>query len=216
MYEQLCKLLDLIKQDAADKYAEWSRTVVFLGDYVDRGAQSKDVVSLLMTQPLKSENFNEVYLKGNHEELMEEYCAGKDEHHWLVNGGEETLESYGGKVSEEHRKWIAALHDFYVEDGFYFAHAGVNPENALEQQEPHDLYWVRGPFLKCDHPFLFEGHPVKVVHGHSPTVEPELRDNRIGIDTCAYHTGILTAVVLDGTEERFLQAEGAPAPNYKD
>ncbi len=216
MYDQLSKLIELIERDAADHYKAWSKSIVFLGDYIDRGDESKGVVSLLMNEPLKKNGFSEIYLKGNHEDLMEQYYAGEDTKSWLWNGGDETLESYGGDVSTEHQEWIAGLGSYHVEEGFFFAHAGVDPKVKLEDQDVHTLRWIRGPFLRNEDPYSYAGSTVKVVHGHSPSEKPEIMSNRVGVDTCAYHSGIMTAAVLDGGKERFLQSHGDPAKNYRD
>ncbi len=215
MLDQFARLVDLIAKDAAEYYRERTRAVVYLGDYIDRGENSAGVVGLLMEKPLAQHGFDEICLKGNHEALMEDYYAGKHGHVWLLNGGAQTLTSYGGDVPKAHRDWIAALASHHVRDGFYFAHAGVDPEVDLEHQKTRDLYWIRDRFLNSERAYTYKGAPVKVVHGHSPSNAPELKPNRIGIDTGAYFSGAMTAVVLDGGDPRFLQAHGEPAARYR-
>ena len=213
MYAQLRDMIRLIAADA-ERYESRPKTVVYLGDYIDRGASSREVVELLMSEPFGKGGFREIFLKGNHEELMEAYYDKSDEVTWLYNGGLETLDSYGGEVPEDHRAWMQALPHFHAAGGYFFVHAGVDPDRALERQLADDLLWIRRSFTDSDATFTFHGEPAKIVHGHTIVREPQERANRIGIDTGAYATGVLTAVVLDGAEQRFLRVTGDPAPGY--
>jgi serine/threonine protein phosphatase 1 len=140
--------------------------------------------------------------------------------HFLKHGGRETVLSYGldearyndatleevqammhRAVPEEDRAFIAAFEDYRVHGDYLFVHAGIQPEVAIEQQHRRDLLWIREPFLRYTAP-----HPQMVVHGHTICETIDERANRIGIDTGAFRSGVLTAIALEGSERRFLQA----------
>ena len=190
-----------------------------MGDYVDRGPCSFEVVDMLIEAPLKG--FEIVYLKGNHEDFLlgflDDASLAVD---WFLNGGGATLGSYkvpvlGSPFGREHmdtvcRAFRAALprshmdffhglEAYHVEGDYLFVHAGIRPGVPIERQEEEDLLWIREEFLYSDVDF---GHVV--VHGHTPATEPEVFPNRIGIDTGAYYTDRLTCVVLEGESRRFL------------
>lgn len=193
------------------------RVIVYLGDYIDRGPDSRGVIELLTSTPLAG--FERIHLKGNHETFMTDILDGAGELSlWLVNGGAATLRSYGidqlavaagiagvrdallHQVPAAHLEFLQALRFSHVEGDYVFVHAGLRPGVAIEAQDPYDLMWIRAPFLHSD-----ADHGKIVVHGHTPSAEPVLRANRIGIDTGACMGGNLTALVLDGAERRFLQ-----------
>jgi serine/threonine protein phosphatase 1 len=216
----LSLLLADIAADAEASQDVTERTLIFVGDYVDRGPDSRQVVEMLITS--LPQGFDVHFLKGNHEAILLDFledASWLDD--WRANGADATLLSYGVDVerlvrtrapSEEWRRAFAAAlpethRRFYqglelkVSRGDYlFAHAGVRPGVPLDAQEPHDLIWIRGAFLESEEPF-----GKVVVHGHTPAVEPQLRANRIGIDTGACFTGRLTALKLQGRNKSFLQ-----------
>lgn len=221
-YDLLCRLHDMI---AADARAGANRggvseqpLVVYLGDYVDRGFQSFEVVDLLANATL--EGFAAIHLKGNHEQMMLDFLAGRDESLWLFNGGIQTLASYGIDVPysfvhgddldllrlslfqalpDSHLRFLTSLQLCHSEGGHLFVHAGVRPGVPLDAQDPRDLLWIRHPFLN------FEGTlDQRVVHGHSISRAPEFRQHRIGIDTGAVHTGHLSCLVVDRGSYRML------------
>jgi serine/threonine protein phosphatase 1 len=195
--------------------------LVYLGDYVDRGPDSKGVISALIRgAPFQAETH---YLKGNHEDALLTFLEDPGfMRMWRDYGGLETLASYGVKVpqsaadedwiNEVHYKFSAALpkthlaflqglkHSHTVGD-FYFTHAGVRPGVPLDEQQAADQLWIREPFLTSR-----RFHGKMIVHGHTPQEQPVIKTNRIGVDTGAYITGALTAVVIEGTTFRFLQA----------
>lgn len=195
------------------------KVVVYLGDYVDRGPGSFAVVDLLLHEPLAG--FEAVHLRGNHEDLLLRFYAdGTAAATWFMNGGVATLESYGVDVSDllsdiaapttmwrRFRRLLPPTHlDFFRrlktrhEEGDYlFVHAGVRPGVALADQREADLLWIRGDFLDSDEDF-----GKVVVHGHSISAEPEVRANRIGIDTGAFYSDRLTCLVIEGETRRFL------------
>jgi serine/threonine protein phosphatase 1 len=216
----LRRLLDEIAADAASASGVQSRTLIFLGDYVDRGPDSKGVIDLLLGR--LPEGFDAHFLKGNHEALLLGFVYGATPlEHWLINGGEATMASYGVDVvrlaasgaTEEawrsaFREVLPAPHlsffkslELSVPVGDYlFVHAGLRPGVPLAAQGESDLIWIRGPFLD------YAGSFGKiVVHGHTPGKEPVTLPNRIGIDTGAFFTGRLTALRLEGSARRFLQ-----------
>lgn len=194
------------------------QAVVYLGDYIDRGPQSFEVVDTLVNDPLPG--FETVHLKGNHEALMLSFLeTGEYSGNWFFNGGGATVKSYSAAAAGTVRHDMAALRDdligampashlsFYrglelthTEGDYLFVHAGIRPGAPLSDQKPEDLMWIRAPFLHAEDDF---GRVV--VHGHTPGFEPVVRKNRIGVDTLAYHSGRLTCLVLEGERRRFLQ-----------
>lgn len=173
---------------------------IFMGDYIDRGPHSKDVINFLIAgQSEVGHRF--VCLRGNHEEMLvraaDKHRSDRDLMTWWGNGGEQTLESYGvGDPSDlpaEHLDWMRTLPLIVTEPGRVFVHAGVRPDTPLSSQSAEDLLWIREPFLSSEH-----DHGAFVVHGHTPTgsMDPDLRPNRLNIDTGACFGGPLTAAVF--------------------
>jgi serine/threonine protein phosphatase 1 len=173
---------------------------VFLGDYIDRGDASREVVSLLMKTQASSPELI-ACLRGNHEEMLIDAVASGDERHWISNGGTTTLTSYGvasaGAIPREHLDWIAALPLGIADDMRLFVHAGVMPGVPIDEQAKDDLLWIREPFLTDP-----RDHGLFIVHGHTPSSSgrPQLRANRLNLDTGAYFGGPLTAAVFDDTQ----------------
>lgn len=213
----LRELYVAIARDAED--FDGNRQVLYLGDYIDRGSQSKQVIDLLLEEPLAG--FETIFLKGNHEQAMLDFMAHPEAAAgWLAFGGCETLASYGISVSrvplmKELPVLARALseklppaHRAFLESGllcwrggdYYFVHAGIRPGIPLEDQRVDDQLWIRDEFICSD-----VDHGAVVVHGHTISAEPDLRPNRIGIDTGAFHSGVLTALVLEGTGQRLIQ-----------
>jgi serine/threonine protein phosphatase 1 len=193
--------------------------LLHLGDYVDRGPDSARVVArLTLGSPLRGVPM--VNLMGNHEWMMLRALAlgdADDIEHWQHNGGDATLKSWnmppGAPVNEwaallpvEQLAFLRDLKPYQVLDGYVFVHAGVRPGVPLAEQHRQDLLWIRGGFLDWDGPLLPESPALVAVHGHTPTVTPELRANRIGVDTGAVRGGKLTCAVLEGDQVGFLQA----------
>ena len=190
-------------------------TLLHLGDYIDRGESSAAVLTRLLSVfpgPVVPARVN---LMGNHEAmLLAAFDSGEEEavQQWLGNGGAETLASWGLSRRSRPREWaraipgehiafIRALALRHVAGGYVFVHAGLRPGVPLERQSPHDMLWIREPFLS----WQGEG-PFVVVHGHTPEHDVVVRPNRIGIDTGAVMGGVLTCVVLEADRMGFLRA----------
>lgn len=190
---------------------------IFVGDYIDRGPQSREVIDLLIMRQQKHEV---VCLKGNHEALALQFLSDPGIlSQWKSLGGDATLRSYGissGRgedarsqretalafhqaLSESHRSFMEGLRLSFTCGDFFFVHAGVRPRVPLDKQSPNDLLWIRDEFL-----FSEENFGKVIVHGHTPVGEPDIQHNRINIDTGAYATGRLTCVVLEGDRLRLL------------
>ncbi len=210
-------LIEAIEQDDADAGSA-SSTVILLGDLVDRGPDPAGVVR----RAREWQDQREVrILSGNHEEMF--LRSFKDEEmmrHFLRHGGRQTIMSYGvgrkalseasiteaqalmdAAVPESERVYIANFEDMIVIGQYVFVHAGIDPQVPLEAQRKSDLRWIREPFLSHSEPL-----EKVVVHGHTICNEPEDRGNRIGIDTGAYSSGRLTALVLEGSRRRYIEA----------
>jgi serine/threonine protein phosphatase 1 len=190
---------------------------VFLGDYIDRGPDSKAVIERLASGEWPT---SIIALAGNHEEFLTDFLedAGILDF-WRSQGGLATLHSYeldvgpamAGREFKEvqaaftarfpkhHRDFLEALKAFAVIGDYFFCHAGVRPGVPLDRQNRDDLLNIREPFLSSE-----SEYGKLVVHGHTPALAPEIRRNRIGIDTGAYATARLTCLVLEKDEQRFL------------
>lgn len=188
------KLLVLMDKIDIDFDAD---TLVFLGDYIDRGPQSFEVVDYL--SDLKKRFTKAVFLKGNHEEMLEKYLSGEDRLTYLVNGGQQTLESYMNRprqkdeppIPREHLDFFKTLKYYYETESYIFVHAGLRNKLPLENQKSEDLLWIRRQFIESKHDF-----GKMVVFGHTPLHEPLLLPNKIGIDTGAVYGNKLTCVRL--------------------
>ena len=215
----LARIHHAIRTDIHQRPAPLKRTIVYLGDYVDRGPGSFDVLETLIRRPI--EGMKSVHLKGNHEDMMLRFIRGEDIHVWLHNGGEATLASYGVIVTrmmsspsmiEEVRRrlqdampaahvaFLESLQLMHVAGDYLFVHAGIRPGVPIDAQRPADLMWIREPFLVAKNTF-----GKCVVHGHTISMVPEVHPHRIGIDTGAFYSGRLTCLVLEGNRVGFLQ-----------
>ncbi|MBI3710556.1 MAG: serine/threonine protein phosphatase [Proteobacteria bacterium] len=216
----LAELQDMIRADAAAQRAR-RLVVVYLGDYVDRGVEAGQVIDRLLASSLVG--FETVHLLGNHERLMldflENAAVGPS---WMMNGGVETLFSYGvgldrslkeererlakaraeleRRLPARHLAFLHTLKMTHIEGDYLFVHAGIRPGVPLNQQSEADMLWIRKDFLnsRVDHGRM-------VVHGHSITEAPDERPNRIGIDTGAFATGRLTCLVLQDDKRSYLR-----------
>ncbi|MBW5438831.1 serine/threonine protein phosphatase [Bradyrhizobium canariense] len=206
----LQSLLTVIDADLA-RSAPKRAIQVFLGDYVDRGPDSRAVIDLLIE---RSKSHETVCLKGNHEVFLLEVLKDPARlEEWRRYGGLLTLVSYGinptmnptpeqqielieglrRALPPEHLLFLQQLRPSFACGDFFFAHAGVKPGVALERQKEEDLLWIREEFLESERRF-----GKYVVHGHTPVSVPDIRSNRINIDTGAYATGNLTLLTIQG------------------
>lgn len=215
-------LIHAIERDDAHRAASrrdgGSSLVILLGDLIDRGPDSAGVLNRARAWARRRDV---EFIQGNHEEML---LVSRDKldafRSFLKFGGRETILSYGmdpsfvreAELGDLHRAAMAAIpqDDFDFIDGFQkmvrlgdyvFVHAGVRPDTPLENQLGYDCRWIREPFLSHNGEF-----GAFVVHGHTITQEPEVRGNRIGIDTGAYMHGRLTAIGLEGSDRWFIQA----------
>lgn len=195
-------------------------TIVYVGDYIDRGMNSRQVLDRLVTKHFLSEY--SVFLRGNHEQVLlnflEDDRVGPT---WLTFGGHATLTSYGVALAkiptkrqdyieiqqglrenlpDAHLQFLRETLFCYQAGTYFFAHAGINPKYSIDRQNTDDLMWVREKFTSSKNNF-----DKIIVHGHSITDQAEFKTNRIGIDTGAYASGVLTCLVLEGKEQRLLQ-----------
>lgn len=208
-----------ITHDARSIAAGVRPVVVYLGDYVDRGLHSREVIDLLLDHPLAG--FEAHYLKGNHDQQLLDFLAVPASGvNWMRYGGDATLYSYGVRfpkdqprefhlklmsdqlrevIPERHLAFFQALKLTHETGDYLFVHAGIHPEKRLEDQSADDMLWIREEFLESD---VDLGRVV--VHGHSVTDLPEVRENRIGVDTGAVFSNRLSCLVLEGSRRRFL------------
>jgi serine/threonine protein phosphatase 1 len=222
-------LLDrLLKQieEHAQQNPSTQKTLVLLGDYIDRGKDSKAVLSRL--ESLNWPGWKLVFLRGNHDQAVLDFLADANFYRaWKHFGAAATLLSYGvmpprferetefAKARDElasslprsHVEFLQKLELSYTQGDYYFCHAGVRPGISLEDQVAEDLLWIRDEFLYYRHSL-----GKMVVHGHTPAAKPTKTQHRIGVDTGAHATNCLTAVVLEGKDVWFLQTTARPAP----
>lgn len=212
----LDQLLAMIERDVERSPARKS-VLIFLGDLIDRGPDSRGVVERLRTY--NHARLQMQVLAGNHEEVLLRLLAGErgllDD--WLKFGGAECLRSYGTEpasldglneknalavvqaaIPYEHKQFLGSLADTISFGDYLFVHAGIRPGLDLSHQSQFDLRWIRSQFLDCE-----DDHGMIVVHGHTISEAVDERPNRIGIDTGAYRTGVLSALVVEG-ENRFV------------
>jgi serine/threonine protein phosphatase 1 len=198
----------------------WRRPIahtieVYLGDYVDRGPHSRTVIDLLAVRLVAN---HAVCLRGNHEAVMEGFLQDPAIlQYWEPLGGMQTLASYGIELHDGtetaldlQRRFLAAFpraHELFMQclrnqfscGDFLFAHAGIRPDIPIEQQDVNDLIWIRNEFLEST-----LNHERFIVHGHTPVPHPDIRHNRINIDTGAWRTGTLTCIAIEGSTIMFL------------
>jgi serine/threonine protein phosphatase 1 len=188
---KLTKLMDMIQPDA-DK-----DLLVFIGDYIDRGPRSKEVVDYMID--LKKRQTHMVCLLGNHEMMFMDYLIyGKEKKSFLINGGRETLKSYKMKeadaesiIPEEHLVFFNSLKPYYETKNYIFVHAGLREGIPLSEQKLEDLIWIRREFIDSTHNF-----GKLVIFGHTPVSRPLISPTKIGIDTGAGYGARLTALEL--------------------
>lgn len=194
--------------------------VILLGDYIDRGPSSRHVLEHLV-RPSEL-GLKRLPLCGNHDDVFSRFLREPDLYaEWLGLGGDQTLISYGidlhhlnarqrgrsAKLSEllteavpvSHRQFLFDLPISLKIGDMFFVHAGIRPGIPLDAQDDEDLLWIREPFLTLG-PQL----PLLVIHGHTPSPEPDIGPSRIGIDTGAFYTGRLTVLKMDDGQASIL------------
>jgi serine/threonine protein phosphatase 1 len=196
-HQALLRLLDLIAPDP-------NRDVlVFLGDYIDRGPASREVIATLLE--LRQTHARLITLMGNHEWMLLDYLGGADPALYLAMGGIETLESYGivtfgdpwtqEILPSEHRRFFEELLPWWEDEQHIYVHAGLEPGVPLAQQSTDWLLWARRGFIDSNYDF-----GKRVIYGHTPWPVPRVEANKIGIDTGAVYGGRLTCLVLPELE----------------
>lgn len=210
-FDLLSRLLDDIRRHSRTLPSGKERTVVVLGDMIDRGEQSREVLECLYDAQRRRKA---LVLLGNHEEIMLRAIDGEPGtmKSWLRFGGDATLRSFDispprarddfdpnelarklrNAMPEKWLEWLRSRPVSARSGDYLFCHAGIRPGLSLANQKRTDMLWIRDDFLRSD-----DAHGVVVVHGHSISPDVELRHNRIGVDTGAYRTGILTAAYLE-------------------
>jgi len=190
-YDRLKALVEKIPID-------FSRdTLLFIGDYIDRGPHSAEVVDYLIQ--LKKRVKEVIFLKGNHEDMLDKFLNGDDRFTYLLNGGQQTLDSYLKKtvqpesfpIPPDHVEFFKSLRLYYETEEFIFVHAGLRPRTPLETQSTEDLLWIRDNFISTKYDF-----GKRVIFGHTPLKKPLVEPNKIGIDTGAVYGNALTCVQL--------------------
>lgn len=217
-YELLKQLTARIEEDACDFIGRV--IIVYLGDFIDRGVFSKEVIDFLINN--QNDSFEYIFLRGNHEQTLLDFLVENSvARAWLSYGGMATFASYGVHVAKiptkpadfqqlqkqfvdnfphEHHQFVSKTILSYSLGSYFFVHAGINPQYSLKQQIPEDLLRIRDEFTCSKEPF-----ERIIVHGHTITASPELLPNRICIDTGAYLSGILTCLVLEADQQRLIQ-----------
>ena len=217
-HDLLSEIIDQIKNDINGYSGKI--LMVFLGDYIDRGMHSKEVIDFLIKNSIAGVEY--IFLRGNHEQTMLDFLlmdsVGRS---WINYGGLATLASYGVKVNgipgdaegyvriqqdlkarlpDKHLAFIESTQFYYEFGSYFFVHAGVYPRLPLSKQLPEDMLWIRDEFLSSRKRF-----EKIIVHGHTVVEQAEILPHRIGIDTGAYTTGILTCLVLQNDQQRLLK-----------
>lgn len=180
--------------------------LIFLGDYIDRGEDSRGVVQYIL-ELTRSSGRVECIL-GNHELIFMDFLSGKDIRTFLANGGAPTLQSYrdggcdeGTLIPAEHQAFLKSLRPWIELEDYYVVHAGLRPGVAVERQDLDDLVWIRDPFIYSDHDF-----GKRVIFGHTPFSEPLIMTNKIGLDTGAVYGNRLTCLELPSLTFHFVEA----------
>ncbi len=183
--DPLRRLMDQIHPSETDE-------VVFVGDYIDRGPDSRGVIDYLLT--LRGRY---IFLMGNHERMFLDFLQGKDRFLFLYNGGTATVDSYGGlsNIPAAHLAFLDRLLLYYETEEYFFVHGGIRPGIPLQEQDPKDLLWIREEF------YAYPGrYPKTVVFGHTPMREVLMEKDRIGIDTACVYGNKLTCLTLPSRE----------------
>jgi serine/threonine protein phosphatase 1 len=181
--------------------------LIFLGDFIDRGTQSRGVIDYVIEVSKLSERVE--CLMGNHERILLDFLDGKDTNTFFLNGGMATLNSYrteqqrygGFLIPDEHQRFFRSLKLLIELDDYYVVHAGFRPGVPIENQSTEDLLWIRDSFIFSNH---FFGK--RVIFGHTPFAQPLVMENKIGLDTGAVYGNKLTCLELPSWKFHFVEA----------
>ena len=210
-------LLKQIHKKILDKSNNTSdnKLLIYLGDYIDRGSKIKETIQALLD--FQPNNFQQIFLLGNHEQMMLDFINNVPDslYLWILNGGDETLNSYGIKetafyknqtknnemirnelvnnIPKDHLQFFNNLSLFHQWGEYFFVHAGIDPEIPLEKQDKNTLIWQRRRKFLANTK-MFEKI---IVHGHTPQPKVENLENRINLDTGAFYTEILSCLIID-------------------
>jgi|UniRef100_A0A7C3SK59 serine/threonine protein phosphatase 1 len=185
--------------------------LVFIGDYIDRGPNSKGVVDFIIRLKKLYPAENIICLKGNHEAMFLDFLNGIEPELFLFNGGRSTLREYWGehwyrlkklRLPAEHKEFYLNLKKYYETPDYIFVHGGLKPGVPLEEQKEEDLLWIRGEFIAS-----FEDFGKRVIFGHTPMRYPLVMPNKIGIDTGCVYGNFLTCLRLPAEEFYFAGLE---------
>lgn len=196
-YEKLCAVLDKVAPKKED-------TIIFMGDYIDRGAKSREVVDKIIDM---QNVCNCVYLIGSHEFALL-HASSDDYYHYLFwnYGGDKTAESYGSfdNIFKVHGDFFKSLKFYHLTDKYLFVHAGINPKCPLEEQNEVDMVYIRRNFYEHKHNL-----PQKIIFGHTEFDTPQIQEDKICIDTgCGkYKTAPLTAIICENGRETFVNSD---------
>ena len=204
-YNELKDLISSLEKNG--KYNKDTDKLVFLGDYIDRGKDSRSVIKFI--RDMQKNNSNVVALMGNHEDMLLGYVDGFDDH-WIFNGYQETIQSYNGLKNQLHEDiaWMRGLPLYYEDEHFIYVHAGVDTNKPIDKQKKDTLLWVRDEFITDAKQYY-----KRVIFGHTPTIALNGEcspiytfENNIAIDTACVYGGALSAIIInDGEVEEFYQ-----------
>ena len=206
-YNELKTLIESLEKKG--EYNKKRDKLIFLGDYIDRGTDSRLVIKYIRN--LQKNNKNVIALKGNHEDMLLDYYNNINEY-WLWNGASETKKSYEGfnKQFNEDMEWMKTLPLYHEDKHFIYVHAGIDASKPMKKQDKETLLWIREPFI-----YNNKKYNKKVIFGHTPTLSINRDDkpistfaDHIGIDTGCVYGGSLTALIIEGGEiKSFYQVE---------
>jgi serine/threonine protein phosphatase 1 len=198
-FDELRDLIAELKE--SEEYNVETDRLIFLGDYIDRGIDSRKVIKFI--RELQENNDNVIALMGNHEDMLVEYYNAQSQN-WLYNGYDATLKSYDNNLKQlfDDINWIKSLPLYYEDEHFVYVHAGIDPTKPLDEQSKNELLWVREDFI-----YTIEKFNKRVIFGHTPSLaitgetKPYMTyTDNVGIDTGCVFNGKLTALIIEDSE----------------